>query len=67
MRQGPSGEENFLRYIKMPHLTTQQKDVSKRGKALKFCYKKLGLEGFVPATKGSMLDACIEAKLSKKK
>ena len=51
----------------MPHLTKQQKDVSKRGKALKFCYKKLGLEGFVPATKGSMLDACIEAKLSKKK
>lgn len=50
----------------MPKLTQQQKDVSKRGKALKVCYKKLGLEGFVPATKGSALDACIEAKLAKK-
>lgn len=51
----------------MPKLTPQQKDVSKRGKALKFCYKKLGLEGFVPATKGSDLSDCIEAKLSKRK
>ena len=51
----------------MPKLTQQQKDVSKRGKALKFCYKKLGLEGFVPATKGSALGHCIEAKLSKRK
>jgi hypothetical protein len=51
----------------MPHLTPQQKDVSKRGKALKFCYKKLGLEGFVPAPPGSSLDAGIAAKLSKKK
>ena len=50
----------------MPHLTQQQKDVSKRGKALKFCYKKLKLDGFVPATKGSELDVCIEAKLTKK-
>jgi hypothetical protein len=50
----------------MPHLTKQQKDVSKRGKALKYCHKKLGLDGFVPATKGSLLDACIEAKLAKK-
>ena len=50
----------------MPHLTAQQKDVSKRGKALKFCYKKLGLEGFVPATKGSDLSDCIEAKITKK-
>jgi hypothetical protein len=49
----------------MPHLTQQQKEVSKRGKALKFCYKKRGLEGFVPATKGSELDHCIEAKLKK--
>lgn len=49
----------------MPHLTKQQKDVSKRGKALKYCHKKLGLDGFVPATKGSLLDACIEAKLKK--
>ena len=65
MCQGPSGEENFLVYIKMPHLTPQQKEVSKRGKALKFCYKKLGLEGFVPATKGSALGHCIEAKLRK--
>lgn len=48
-------------------LTSQQKDVSKRGKALKYCHKKLGLDGFVPATKGSLLDMCIEAKLSKKK
>ena len=47
-------------------MTPQQKDVSKRGKALKFCYKKLVLEGFVPATKGSALDHCIEAKLTKK-
>ena len=47
-------------------MTKQQKDVAKRGKALKFCYKKLGLEGFVPATKGSALGHCIEAKLSKK-
>ena len=45
----------------------QQKDVSARGKALKYCYGKLGLTGFVPATKGSPLDHCIEAKLSKKK
>ena len=45
--------------------TDQQKEVSKRGKALKFCYRKLGLEGFVPATKGSLLDLCIEAKLKK--
>ena len=44
--------------------TPQQKDVSKRGKALAYCHKKLGLEGFVPATKGSMLDMCIEAKLT---
>jgi hypothetical protein len=49
----------------MPHLTPQQKDVSKRGKALKFCYKKLGLEGFVPAPTGTALDHCIEAKLKK--
>jgi hypothetical protein len=45
--------------------TDQQKEISKRGKALKYCYKKLGLEGFVPATKGSLLDMCIEAKLKK--
>jgi len=51
----------------MPKLTQQQKDVSKRGKALKFCYKKLGLEGFVPATKGSDLSDCIEAKIAKRK
>jgi hypothetical protein len=51
----------------MPHLTQQQKDVSKRGKALKFCYNKLGLEGFVPATKSSALGHCIEAKLAGKK
>lgn len=50
----------------MPKLTQQQKDVSKRGKALKFCYNKLGLEGFVPATKTSELGRCIEAKLTKK-
>jgi hypothetical protein len=47
--------------------TDQQKDIAKRGKALKACYKKLGLEGFVPAVKGSPLDMCIEEKLSKKK
>jgi hypothetical protein len=45
--------------------TVQQKEISKRGKALKACHKKLGLEGFVPAVKGSPLDLCIEAKLSK--
>jgi len=45
--------------------TEQQKEISKRGKALKFCYKKLGLEGFVPAVKGSILDLCLEAKLKK--
>jgi len=48
-------------------MTQQQKDVSARGKALKQCYKKLGLEGFVPASKGSELDQCIEAKLASKK
>jgi hypothetical protein len=46
--------------------TDQQKVVAKRGTALKACYKKLGLEGFVPAVKGSELDLCIEAKLTKK-
>lgn len=48
-------------------MTQQQKDVSARGKALKYCHKKLGLDGFVPATKGSLLDMCIEAKLAGKK
>lgn len=52
--------------IKMPK-TEQQKDISARGKALKYCHKKLGLEGFVPAVKGSPLDLCIEAKLAGKK
>lgn len=47
--------------------TEQQKDVAARGKALKYCHKKLGLEGFVPAVKGSPLDLCIEAKLASKK
>jgi hypothetical protein len=47
--------------------TQQQKDVSARGKALKYCYKKLHLDGFVPAHKGSPLDMCIEAKLAGKK
>jgi hypothetical protein len=55
----------MMAYNKMPK-TTQQKEVSKRGKALGYCYKKLGLEGFVPAKKGSLLDQCIEAKLEKK-
>lgn len=49
----------------MPRMTPQQKDVSKRGKVLKYCHKKLGLEGFIPASKGSVLDMCIEAKLKK--
>jgi len=59
----------MMAYNKMPGTkkTTQQKEVSKRGKALGYCYKKLGLEGFVPAKKGSLLDQCIEAKLEAKK
>lgn len=51
----------------MPTKTPQQKEIGKRGKALGQCYKKLGLTGTVLATKGSLLDQCIEAKLEAKK
>jgi hypothetical protein len=56
--------------------TSQQTAFGERGRALKICHKKLSkaeatkeaFKGkFVPATKGSLLDQCIEARLEKKK
>jgi hypothetical protein len=57
-------------------MTPQQKMFAERSRALKICHAKLSkaeatkeaFKGkFVPATKGSLLDQCIEAKLEGKK
>lgn len=48
-------------------LTKQQKDIPKFGKALGKCHAALGLKGFVPPSEGTVLRACIDAKLAGKK